>query len=69
MGIKILQLNIKNWVKFKYSLKLEIHNQTPDIILLNETGRTDPKNLKIPGYNGLSKNNIDFHGGSYLHQK
>ena len=59
-----MQLNIKNWDKFKYSLKLELHNQNPDIVLLNETGKTNLNSLKIHGYKGLGKNNTEFHGAA-----
>ena len=62
MGITILQLNIRNWNRLKFTLNLEIHKHSPDIILLNETGKAETHNLKIQGYQGFGKNNVENHG-------
>lgn len=62
MGITILQLNIRNWNRLKYTLNLEIHNHSPDVILLNETSKVESNNLKIHDYHGFGKNNIENHG-------
>ena len=62
MGITVLQLNISNFNRLKYTLNLEIHKQQPDLILLNETGKVNLNQLKIRGYNSMGKNNIEFHG-------
>ena len=45
----ILQLNIRNWYTNKYKLEVDIHNYSPDVILLNETSSTD-NHIKLKGY-------------------
>ena len=62
MGITVLQLNISNFQRLKYTLSLEVHNHQPDIILLNETGIVEINQLKLRGYNSMGNNNTNFHG-------
>ena len=62
MGIRVLQVNIRNFRKLKYTFKLIISEHKPDIILLNETGKVDAFQLKIHGYKGFGSNNTDNHG-------
>ena len=45
----ILQVNIRNWYTNKYKFEVDIHNYSPDVILLNETSSTDNQ-IKLKGY-------------------
>ena len=62
MGIKVLQVNIRNFKKLKYSFNLTINEIQPHVILLNETGIADSSQLKIRGYKGFGVNNSEHHG-------
>ena len=52
MGLTVLQVNIKNFKKYKYTLQVDLCNHQPDILLVNETGIADPLQMKIKGYRG-----------------
>ena len=45
----ILQLNIRSWDSNKYYFEVDLHNYSPDVILLNETSSTH-NNIKLKGY-------------------
>ena len=45
----ILQLNIRNWNSCKYNFEADLHNYSPDVILLNETSSTNNQ-IKLKGY-------------------
>ena len=62
MGLKILQVNIRNFKRNKYPLLLEISNCQPELILLNELGVTWPSLMKINGYKGIWLNNHEYFG-------
>ena len=62
MGITILHTNIRNWNKNRYTLQVELSNYSPEVILINETGKTNENQLKLPGYNSLGKSNTANHG-------
>ena len=64
MGITILHINIRNWNKNKYTLSVEINNHNPEIILVNETGKANEKQLKLLGYEVLNVDNISNHGAA-----
>ena len=62
MGITVLQINIRNWDKNKYLLQVELPNTNPDIILVNETGKTKNNNVKLTGYRSIFKS-LDINSG------
>ena len=62
MGINILQVNIRNFNRNKYLLRMEIAKQNPDIILINETGSIEMEKIKIPGFNAFGENNNENDG-------
>ena len=49
MALTILQINIRNWKSNRYNFEVDIHNYSPDVILLNETCTTN-NDIKLRGY-------------------
>ena len=57
MGIKILQVNVRNWKSNRYNFQVMNATHNPDIILLNETAMPENGKIKMLGYYSLSKSN------------
>ena len=66
MGIKILQVNVKNWGTNKYNFQVMCSQHNPDIILLNETSLPVNKTTNIRGFTSIDKANGQYTGVSLL---
>ena len=62
MGLTIYQVNIKNFLKLKYSLSIDLSNFNADIVFLNETSSVNHNQLKLTGYKSIGIKNIPYHG-------
>ena len=62
MALRITQVNIQHWDNNKYIFSCDLSNFNPDIILLNEIGKTKFNSLKLNGYKCICKS-IDNHSG------
>ena len=65
-GLIILQLNIQNWHKNKYLLQVDLPNNRPDILLINETSTQPNDKVSIPGYNSISNSMGQYTGTAIL---
>ena len=66
MGIRILQVNIRNWKSNKYNFQVMSAGHNPDIILLNETALPADGKIRMLGYYSLSKCNGPYTGVAIL---
>ena len=55
MGLRVAQVNIRNWKSNKYLQQCELPNINCDILLLNETGVVYDNKVKLFGFKSLSK--------------
>ena len=66
MGIKIMQINIRNWTKHKYLVEIEAAHNNIDVILVNETGACNNNKVNLSGYKSIAKSVFQHSGTAIL---
>ena len=66
MGLKILQVNIRNWRSNYYNFLVMCSQHNPDIILLNETSLAPGSKANIYGYTSINYSEGQYSGSSIL---
>ena len=80
--LRVLQINIKSWRKYKYNLSVELSNHNPDVILLNELSIPNDFQVQLNNYHSISqcqgnftgvsiliRNNLSFQEIPFIHEK
>ena len=69
MGIKIMQINIKNWTKHKFLSEIEAVHNNIDVILVIETGACNNNKVNLSGHKSISKSIFEYSGTAILVKK